>query len=105
MWLYRVPRLLDALLTVVARGVMQEVPPLVSVPEEFQMDPRSELQQEALAAQQPEPPDELESEQVRSQEARSARASLRQAPERERLGPGPPGLQGESRPVVPQEPA
>jgi hypothetical protein len=89
----------------VAQGVMLGVPRLVSVPEESQLGPMSEQQLESLAAQQSEPPGELESEQERSQEARLVRASLRQAPERGPLGLGPPGSQSEPRLVVPQEPA
>jgi hypothetical protein len=67
LWLCPVLRQLDAPPKVVARGVMQGVPQPISVPEESQLDPMSELQLEALAAQQPEPPDELESEQEHSQ--------------------------------------
>jgi hypothetical protein len=105
LWLYPVLRQRDAPPKVVARGVMQGVPQPISVPEESQLDPMSELQLEALAAQQPEPPDELESEQERSQEARLVRASLRQARERGPLVPGPPGSQAEPPRlmVLPQE--
>lgn len=100
MWLCPARRQLDAPPKVVARGVMQGVPPPVSVPEESQLGPMSEQQQEALAARPPEPPGELESEQVRSQEARLVRASSQPVSERELLGPGPPG---EPQQVVPQE--
>jgi hypothetical protein len=105
LWLCPVPLQLDAPPMAVARDVMLVVPRLVSVPEGSQLGPMSELQLESLAAQQSEPPDELESEQEGSQEARLVRASLRQAPERGPLGLGPPGSQAEPRLVVPREPA